>query len=80
MKISKRITNYLRDNNWVAIMKEDTLHHYIKVTNYSTYHIYITYFEADDDYEVELGIGDTQDSSTFYKLRNIVSVLKRKGF
>jgi hypothetical protein len=79
MNISKNIIKYLNENNWNLLLDDENLLHYTKEKNFNTYHLYIQYLKNCNEYEVELGIGDTQDNSKGYKIRNIVSVLKRKN-
>jgi hypothetical protein len=79
VNISKNITNYLDENNWNIAFSENTMIHYTKLKDSSIYHLYILYLTNCNEYQVELGVGESQDSSQLFKLRNIVSVLKRKN-
>ena len=79
MRIQKSITNYLADNGWRIVYKGDVLIHYQKLKDETINHLYVTYFPDRNEYEVELGFGENQSNSKMYKLRNIVSILKKQG-
>jgi len=78
MNISQNIIDYLNKSNWNLVFNEETLLHYTKEKNFNIYHLYIQRLTNCNEYEVELGIGETQDNSEIFKLRNIISVLKRR--
>lgn len=80
MNIGKNIVKYLDNTGWENVYEGAFMHHYKILKDDNVHHLYITYLESSDEYEVELGVGDTQDTSEIFKLRNIVSVLKRRGF
>ena len=51
----------------------------VRFTDETINHLYVTYFPDRNEYEVELGFGENQSNSKMYKLRNIVSILKKQG-
>lgn len=87
--LSKRLIKYLEENNWQLIYKaednqEETelkfYYHYTKEVKKwdSIYHIFIEGY-CDGEVTVELGEDNNQQDSEVFKLRNLVSVLKRRG-
>jgi hypothetical protein len=79
MNISKNIIKYLNKNNWNLIFEDENLLHYTKLNDLTVYHLYIQYLKNCDEYQVELGQGETQDNSELFKLRNLVSILKKRN-
>lgn len=78
MDISKNIIDYLDSNEWYSVYEGEAMIHYKKLKHDTIYHLYITYFKDYNEYEVELGSGETQNDTELFQLRNIVSVLKRR--
>ena len=87
--LSKRLIKYLEENNWQLIYnvednQEETelkfYYHYTKEVKKwdSIYHIFIEGYK-NDEVIVELGEDNNQQDSEVFKLRNLVSVLKRRG-
>ena len=79
MNINNRIVEYLNNNNWEVVYETDGLLHYTKFAHNTLHHLFVSYYKDTNSYEVELGLGENQDNSEFFKLRNLVSVLKRRN-
>lgn len=87
--LSKRLIKYLEENNWQLVYKvEDNkdktelkfYYHYTKEVKKwdSMHHIFIEGYK-DGEVTVEIGEENNQQDSEVFKLRNLVSVLKRRG-